>query len=109
MDKKKLKMNNPLLQEWSTPFGTPPFNIIESSHFKPAIEEAIKAASAEIKAITENTDTPDFENTIASLDRSGDNLGKITALLFNLNSADTNKFLQEATMEVSPLLTRFSN
>ena len=102
-------MNNPLLQEWSTPFGTPPFNIIESSHFKPAIEEAIKAASAEIKAITENTDTPDFENTIASLDRSGDNLGKITALLFNLNSADTNKFLQEATMEVSPLLTRFSN
>jgi peptidyl-dipeptidase Dcp len=101
--------NNPLLQEWKTPFGTPPFHLIETVHFKPAIEAAINAASEEIKMITDSTETADFENTIASLDRAGDNLGKITSLLFNLNSADTNKALQEVTMEVSPLLTRFSN
>lgn len=102
-------MSNPLLAEWNTPFGTPPFNIIGTNHFKPAIEEAIKIAAEEIKKIIENTEAPDFENTIATLDRSGETLGKITALLFNLNSAETNKSLQEVTQEVSPLLTRFSN
>ena len=101
--------NNPLLEEWKTPFNTPPFHLIETSHFIPAINEAIKAASEEIKVITENSEAPDFENTIASLDKIGETLGKITSLLFNLNSADTNKSLQEVTLEVSPLLTRFSN
>lgn len=102
-------MNNPLLQEWNTPFGTPPFHLIETIHFKPAAEEAIKSAEEEIKIITDNNELPDFENTIASLDRTAETLGKISSLLFNLNSADTNKSLQKVAQEVSPLLTRFSN
>lgn len=102
-------MNNPLLQEWNTPFETPPFQLIEIIHFKPAIEEAIHSAAEEIKLITDNTERPDFENTIASLDRAGEILGRITSVLFNLNSAETTKALQEVTQEVSPLLTRFSN
>jgi len=102
-------MNNPLLQEWNTPFGTPPFQIINTLHFKPAVEEAIKSAADEIKIITDNNEPADFENTIATLDRAGETLGRITSLLFNLNSADTNKPLQEVAQDVSPLLTRFSN
>jgi peptidyl-dipeptidase Dcp len=102
-------MNNPLLDKWNTPFGTPPFNLIKTTHFKPAVEEAIKSAAEEIRIITDNTDRPDFENTIASLDRAGETLGRITSVLFNLNSAETNKAIQEVTQEVSPILTRFSN
>jgi peptidyl-dipeptidase Dcp len=102
-------MLNPLLQEWNTPFGTPPFGIIETGHFKPAIEEAIKSASEEIKEITDNHEPPVFDNTIAMLERAGETLGRISSILFNLNSAETNKDLQEVTREVSPLLTRFSN
>ena len=102
-------MINPLLQEWQTPFETPPFHIIETIHFKPAIKGAINLATKEIKSIAENPDVPSFDNTIAALDRAGETLGKITSVLFNLNSADTNKGLQEAAQEVSPLLTRFSN
>jgi peptidyl-dipeptidase Dcp len=101
--------DNPLLQEWNTPFNTPPFHLVETIHFKPAVEQAIELASREIKVITENPETPDFENTVAALERTGETLGKITSVLFNLNSADTNKQLQEVTTEVSPLLTRFSN
>ena len=52
---------------------------------------------------------PTFENTIAALERAGETLGKITSVLFNLNSAETNKDLQAVAQEVSPLLTRFSN
>ena len=53
-------MINPLLQEWKTPFGTPPFGIIETIHFKPAVEEAIKSATEEINAIADNPEPPDF-------------------------------------------------
>jgi len=102
-------MTNPLLHEWTTPFGTPPFHLIKTIHFKPAVEEAIKSASEEIKQITDNSEPPDFENTIAALDETGEVLGRITSILFNLNSAETNKDLQKVAQEVSPLITRFSN
>ena len=69
-------MINPLLQEWETPFGSPPFDKINLSHFKPAIREAIRIASGEIKAITDNTEPPDFNNTIAALKNPVRLLGK---------------------------------
>jgi peptidyl-dipeptidase Dcp len=102
-------MNNPLLQKWETPFETPPFNLILASHYKPAIEEAIRSAAKEVSGITMNTEPATFENTIAALDRVGECLGRISSILFNLNSAETYKELQEVAQEVSPLLTRFSN
>jgi peptidyl-dipeptidase Dcp len=102
-------MNNPLLEKWETPFETPPFHLIKNQHFKPAVEETIKSASAEIERISGNHEPPTFENTIAALDRAGENLGRVSAILFNLNSAETSKELQSVAQEVSPLLTRFSN
>ena len=102
-------MANPLLQDWVTPFVTPPFELIRTTHYKPAVEEAIKSASEEIRLITENSGPPDFENTIAALDSAGNKLGEVTAILFNLNSAETSKDLQKVARNVSPLLARFSN
>jgi peptidyl-dipeptidase Dcp len=102
-------MNNPLLQKWDTPFETPPFNSILISHYKPAVEETIKLAEVEIHSITENPEPATFENTIAALDRTGEMLGRISSILFNLNSAETSKELQNVAQDVSPLLTRFSN
>jgi peptidyl-dipeptidase Dcp len=100
---------NPLMQEWSTPFGTPPFADIEVFHFKPAVFEAIESARREIDEITRNPAKPTFENTIAALETAGEFLSRITPVLYNLNSAETNKAMQEATQEISPLLARFSN
>jgi peptidyl-dipeptidase Dcp len=102
-------MDNPLLLPWNTPFGTPPFHLIETIHFRPAVEKAVKLASDEIKAITDNNERPTFDNTIATLDRSGVTLGRISSILFNLHSAETNKELQAVAREVSPILTQFSN
>lgn len=102
-------MNNPLLKEWNTPFETPPFTEISIGHYKPAIEEAISSAMNEIETIAENQLPPDFENTIAALDNAGQTLSRITSVLFNLNSAETSKELQETARDVSPLLARFSN
>jgi peptidyl-dipeptidase Dcp len=103
------EMTNPLLSDWYTPYETPPFHLIKTGHFKPAIEEAIKKASGEIGSITGDKNSPTFENTVAALDRCGEKLGLISSVLFNLNNAETSKELQAVAQEVSPLLARFSN
>jgi peptidyl-dipeptidase Dcp len=102
-------MSNPLLEKWSTPYDTPPFDLIKTEHFKAAAEEAIKEAAAEIDSITNNDAPPDFANTVEALERTGEKLGRIISILFNLNSAETSKELQATAQEISPLLTRFSN
>ena len=100
---------NPLLQEWNTPFNIAPFDLIKPEHYKPAVEQAIEMARLEIDNIIADPAEPDFRRTIESLERTGNRLNQITALLFNLNSADTSPELQAAAMEVSPLLTNFAN
>ena len=99
---------NPLLEKFSTPFETPPFDIIESTHFLPAIEEAIKEAKAEIELIKAEGQ-PDFANTIEALDSCGSRLGIITGIFFNLNAAETNAEIQKLAREISPLITSHSN
>jgi peptidyl-dipeptidase Dcp len=100
---------NPLLTKWSTPFNIAPFELIKAEHFRPAIETAIEVARNEINNITASSAEPDFQNTVETLERAGEQLGRITQVLFNLNSADTTPELQAAAQEVSPLLTNFAN
>ena len=102
-------MNNPLLDEFKTPFGSAPFNKIKIEHFIPAIEKAIEIALKEIDEITAQPEAPTFENTIEKLEKCGQLIGRNTSLLFNLNSAETSEALQKTTQQASPLLTNFQN
>jgi len=99
---------NPLLEKFNTPFETPPFHLIQPSHFLPAIKEAIKEAKAEIEEI-KNEDQPDFANTIEALDNSGSRLNIVTGIFFNLNAAETNPDIQQLAREISPIVTSHSN
>ena len=98
-------MSNPLLQ----PFDTVPFSTIENDHFKPAFLEAISEAKAEINAIANAKEPPNFKNTIEALAFSGHKLDRISKVFFSLNSAETNKEIQKIAQEISPLLSEFSN
>ena len=102
-------MNNPLLSKWEAPYNLPPFELIKPDHFRPAIEESIEKAKEEINKISTNTGLPSFENTVEALDSAGIRLDYISSILFNLNSAETNKDIQAAAREVSPLLSRYNN
>ena len=102
-------MINPLLDQWTTPYESPPFDLFDISHFRPALEASINEASISIEAIAENPELPTFQNTVEALDRCCEKTGKIAAILFNLNNAETNPDLQAAAQDLSPLLTRFSN
>ena len=78
---------NPLLAEWDTPFGIPPFDKIELKDYMPAFEQAMKMHNAEIEAIVENTDAPTWQNTILALDNAGAKLNYISNC-FSLTAAD---------------------
>ncbi|MBP2830976.1 M3 family metallopeptidase [Aquimarina sp. U1-2] len=98
-------MSNPLLK----PFDIAPFSQIESAHFLPAIKNGIAIANKEIDQIVSNPDAPSFSNTIEALEYSGELLGRVTSVFFNLNSAETNDEIQKIAQEASPLLSEFSN
>ncbi|MBZ9652897.1 M3 family metallopeptidase [Psychroflexus montanilacus] len=96
---------NPLLQK----FDHPPFSKLKTEHFKPAFEESLKEARQEIDAIVKNSESPSFKNTIEALEFSGNQLGRIASIFFNLNSAETNPEIQKLAQEISPLLSEFNN
>ena len=52
--------NNPLLNEWKTPFDIPPFDQIKVDHFMPAYIEAMKRHNEEIEAIVNNKEEASF-------------------------------------------------
>ncbi|WP_299471039.1 M3 family metallopeptidase [uncultured Roseibium sp.] len=100
---------NPLLAEWTTPFELPPFDKIEPGHFDDAFESAMSEARAESDKIAEQPSEPTFENTIAALEKSGDQLTKVARTFFNLTSADTNETLQKIERDVAPKLAKHSS
>ncbi|RCW89930.1 M3 family metallopeptidase [Winogradskyella arenosi] len=98
-----------LNKPFSTPYNTAPFSKISTEDYLPAFKEGIKKAKAEIDAITANTESPTFQNTIEALDYSGEELDRLSSIFFNINSAETNEAIQKIAQEVSPLLSDFSN
>lgn len=105
-DKKpNLKMEqNPLLTQWETPFGVPPFDNIKSEDYLPAIKEAIQIHDKEILAIAEMTDEATFANTIDAYEKSGSDLTQVRKVFYALNGAHTNDVLKETAKEIAPLL-----
>ena len=94
---------------FTTKHQTAPFSKIKMEDYMPAFLENIKAAKAEIHQITTNTEAPTFDNTIAALEFSGQELDRLSFVFFNLNSAETSEEMQKLAQEISPLLTEFGN
>ncbi len=103
------KRVNPFFAEWDTPFGVPPFDQIAEDHYLPAIDSAIVLARAQIAAITSNAEAPDFANTVAAYDRSGELLNKVAAVFFSQTSANTNDVLENLQIEIAPKLSAFGD
>lgn len=100
---------NPLLEEWTTPYGTPPFSRICSSDYLPAFERAIEVSRAEVEAIASNPAPATFDNTVAALERQGELLSRISGIFFNLREADTSPEMEDVAERIQPALTALSN
>ncbi|BAX82256.1 M3 family metallopeptidase [Labilibaculum antarcticum] len=100
---------NPLLNEFTTPYESAPFEKIEINHYLPAFTESVEIARMEIDQIADNTDQASFANTIEALEYIGHKLDRVASIFFNLNHANTNDEMQALAREISPMLTEFSN
>lgn len=94
---------NPLLKEWKTPFGVPPFEEIQNSDYMPALNKAIEVHNKEIDQIINCKEEPDFENTILALDRSGSLLNKVLMVFGNNESIASNDEIQRLSTEMTPI------
>ncbi len=102
---KQLKIdNNPLLMEFDTPYGVPPFDRIEAKHYEPAFEYAMMLHNKEVEAILANEAEPTFENTILELDHSGAMLAQVSDIFGMMCASMNNEDMQEVQEEVMPLL-----
>ena len=55
----------------------------------------------EIDAITNNKETPTFENTVLALEESGQLLRRVLGIFYNLNEAETSPEMQAAARNIT--------
>ena len=96
---------NPFFTEYDTPYQIPPFKKIKDAHYMPAFNQGMKEQLEEIASITNNLESPSFENTIVELERTGKTLDKVSNVFFNLNSSNTNDQMDAIAKEISPKLS----
>jgi len=95
---------NPFFADFDAPFQVPPFDRIKPEHFLPAFEKGMAEQRAAVAAIVADPAPPDYDNTIAALDRSDKRLSTVNRVFGGLASADTNDELKAIQKEISPRL-----
>ena len=100
----KENLPNPFFEEWTTPYGVPPFDRIRAYHYEPAFERAMSLHDEQIEAITAETDEPTFVNTLAAYDASGRMLDDVSNIFSMLCAADTSERMQEIEERMMPRL-----
>ena len=100
---------NPLLEPSPLPFGYPAFDRVRDSHYAPAFSQGMAEHLREVEAIANNPSEPTFENTLVALERSGQLLGRVQRLFFNLVGAHGNDALRAVENEMAPKLAAHSD
>ena len=101
---------NPLLAKWEGPYGgVPPFDRVQIALFKPALEAAMAEQLAETDRIANNPAAPDFENTIAALERTGRTLDRVGILYGIWAGTMSNADFQVVEREMAPKLAAFND
>ena len=76
----ELPDSNPFKYASTLPYHAPAFNKIKDADYKPAMEAGIQEQLAEIKAIANNPQPPNFENTMVAMEKCGDLLRRVSAV-----------------------------
>ncbi len=108
--KTPINLNNPLLRDWTGPYGgVPDFSTYTISDFKPAIEFAIQEKLEEIDKIANNPERPSFDNTIKALEISGEKLDRIHSVYGIYRSNLSSPEFNIVDTEMSPKLAEISD
>ncbi len=93
---------NPLLAQWHTDFGVPPFDLLRNEHYLPGLREAMALEKADVEAIVSNPEPPTFANTIEALERAGALYTRASRVFGAVTGAHTNDTLQEVERTLAP-------
>lgn len=105
----KTGVNNPLLQEWTGPYGgLPDFDQIDIGDVQDAMVTAMDMSLAEIEMISNNPDEPTFENTIEEMERSGAALDRAFSYYGILRSNISTPEFREIDVALAPQFADYS-
>lgn len=96
-------------QDWTTPFGLPPFAEIGDADFGPAFDAALSEARANIAAIAGDAAAPSFANTIAAMELAECALDRVAGVFYNLAGADANEAREALMRDLAPKMSAFSS
>ena len=100
--------NNPLLQEWTGPYGgVPAFDKMKIDDIKEAVLRGMELKLAEIDVITSNSEPATFENTIEEFERTGAKLDRVFTYYGILGSNTSTPEFREIQKELAPQLSDF--
>jgi peptidyl-dipeptidase Dcp len=100
---------NPLLEDWTTSGGVPPFDRIAAEHFTEAYAHALAEHEAEIAAIASDPARPSFANTIVVMELSGRTLDRVGNAFHLLAGAHSNDALLGIERDIAPQVARHWN
>jgi peptidyl-dipeptidase Dcp len=101
--------SNPLLAEWTGPYGgVPAFDTMDLAALKPALEAGMAAHLAEIDAIASNPAAPSFANTIEAMERAGEPLDRAMAYYGIWSSNLSSGEFRTLQAELAPKLAEHS-
>ncbi|MDX6386124.1 MAG: peptidyl-dipeptidase Dcp [Blastocatellia bacterium] len=101
---------NPLLAGWEGPFGgVPPFDKVQVSLFKPALEAAMTENLTDVDKIAKDPAVPTFENTIVAMERAGSTLDRVSTLYGVWSGTMASPEFQVIQREMAPKLAAFND
>ncbi len=113
-EKESKKMtDNILLEEWTGPYnGVPAFDKMNVDDIKEAMQMGMELSLTDIDKIANNNEPATFENTIATMERSGKELDRVYAyygiLSSNMSSPEFRKIQSELAPELSDYRSKIS-
>jgi peptidyl-dipeptidase Dcp len=101
---------NPLLMEWTGPYGgVPAFDKMDLASLKPAMEKAMAMNLTEIETIANNTQPATFENTIEEMERAGEELNRVFTYYGIWGSNMSTPEFRTIQAEMAPKISEFSS
>ena len=100
---------NPFLEASPLILNYPQFDLIQTVHYLPAFRRGMAEQLAEIEAIANQGEDPDFENTIIALELSGQLLDRVSRVFFSMSSAHTNDEIRSLQQQLAPQLAAHSD
>ncbi|GAB3204332.1 peptidyl-dipeptidase Dcp [Pontibacter aydingkolensis] len=101
---------NPLLKEWTGPYGgVPAFDKMNLADLKPAMEKAMAMNLAEIEAIANSPQPATFENTIEEMERAGKELNRVFTYYGIWGSNVSTPAFREVQAEMAPKISEFNS